>query len=145
MRLSEIITEAFDQPYPVKVQQQGKKYKAQVKLPDKTTLLIKFVPDMLDDQSWNISFVRNGSIDLTGQGDAMRIFATVMDATKQFINAVNPKEVTFAADKSQGASRSNLYKRLVSQFATSLGYKVSDIDDSDEDTVFYLRRMSKKK
>lgn len=144
-KFSQIITEAFDNPYSVSVKKQGKKYVGDVKLPDKSKLKIKFVPDMLDDQSWDISFLRGDSIDLTGEGDAMRIFATVLDATRQFLKMESPKEITFAAYKGEGNSRANLYKRLVSRFATSMEYKVAKIIDEDDEAIFYLRKVKKSK
>ena len=148
MKISEILTESFDQPYPVKVIQSpgSNDYEAGVKLPDGTLLDIRFfrMGFSNDNNSWEMEFTRAGSADVTGEGDAFRIFATVIEAARQFIQMKKPYDLFFSASKEAGdvqvgnkQSRAKLYNRMVSRFATKMGYK-ADIRDSGDSVEYEL-------
>lgn len=142
------ITEAFDKPYKYTLRKKGSdEYTSKVKLPDGSTLEIQMSGIEWDDDltSWNVSFTRGDSMDVTGAGDQMRIFATVIDALKQLIKKESPEEIRFSAAKTKGAtgkqqgSREKLYGRLVKRFAGQMGYKATEVNDGF-DTTFYLEK-----
>ena len=148
MRANEFITEAFDAPYPMTWEHnEGESHDALVKLPDGTNLSIMFSVEYGDEgeEEWQVEFWRNQSLDVTGEGDAQRIFATVLSAIQQFIKIENPKRIKFSAAKQTGemtpnASRTNLYNKLVKRYANSWGYRVNTVDYS-LNTVYELERM----
>jgi len=91
-----------------------------------------------------VDFIRNGSQNVTGEGDAFKVFATVLDALKELISAKNPKSIFFSAEKNPNRgqkmmSRINLYKRLVNRFASQHGFDV-DIRDTQYDTKYILTK-----
>lgn len=133
MRASEIIKESFDQPYPIQWEESDYgDIDALAKLDDGTYLSIMFNNSGMD--SWNVEFHRNNSQEVTGEGDAPRIFATVLIAIQQFIQEYNPHIVYFSAVKDQDpkGSRAKLYDRLVQRYASQLGYAVKRITRDDE-------------
>ncbi len=120
------LTEAFDQPYPLTWERGEFGMDAFTKLPDGTQLEINFNDEYDGDGSeiTHVEFHRGHSQSVTGEGDAQKIFATVLAAIQQFIKDERPKRITFAADKEPGPSRANLYTRLVDRFARPMGYQV---------------------
>ena len=159
---NDFMAESFDQPYPVKLTKEEFKgqygaetdYRAIVPLPDGTELVIEFGAFDEEDGNpvWTMEFDRDGNNNITGEGDAMRIFATVIEAIRQFINQEKPYKFGFAAYKprrstrtrARNKSRSKLYTRMVKRFASQMGYQV-DIKDSNIDTDFMLTNPSYKK
>jgi hypothetical protein len=103
-------------------------------------------------QQWEIIFSRitsgRSSTELTGEGDQMRIFATVIAAIKEFIKKENPKYMDFSAakddpklaakDKTVLQSREKLYARFVKRYFAK-DYKIEQIT-SRAGTVWYLER-----
>jgi hypothetical protein len=147
MRATEFIAETFDQPYPMTWQVADDSYDALVKLPDGTNLSINFNMDFDGDfnEEWIVEFWRNNSLDVTGEGDAQRIFATVLTAIQQFIEKEQPERVRFSASKEDDAgnrntSRSSLYTRLVKRYANSWGYQVHASDYAGS-TVYELDKI----
>ena len=74
--------ESLNNPYPATLQKDGKQgYRSSVKLDDGGQLNINIEGDEhIDDYDhidWEISFERNGEQSMTGEGDALRIMATV--------------------------------------------------------------------
>jgi hypothetical protein len=68
----------------------------------------------------DIEFMRGGSFDLTGRGDAERVFGTVLQAIKYYFSTIGtPKYIIF---HSKEGSRSSLYQALVKRFAGQFGY-----------------------
>lgn len=144
-----VLAESFNQPYPVKVTRSpdGDDYDAGVKLPDGTNMEILFTEH---GGIWDMEFHRGGSQDLTGAGDAFRVFATMMEAVKQFIRMENPSVVSFTATKDvpdgqDPESRAKLYTRMVERFADSLGYSayINDYGDIVEYELVNKKRVSK--
>lgn len=64
--------------------------------------------------------------DLTGTGDAFRVFATVKKFAEKVINTKRPKEIHIQA-KSTVKKRVKLYGIFVKKFAPKLGYKLKKI------------------
>jgi hypothetical protein len=97
------------------------------------------------DGSWLITFDREdkkGNLNsrLTGQGDAYRIYATVLSALRDFVKSKNPEKVSFTADKNFTNSRERLYDRLVKKFAQSFGYELDNKKSSflSDNATYYL-------
>lgn len=142
---NEIIKEAFNAPYPMTWEHSHDSHDALVKLPDGTNLSINFTlesgGDYGDQEDWHVEFWRNNSLEVTGEGDQQRIFATVLAAIQEFIKIENPDHLRFSADKDGGTSRSNLYSRLVQRYGNAWGYEV-DTSDYAGSTVYNLYKLN---
>jgi|TARA_R110000824_G_scaffold364808_3_gene553288 hypothetical protein len=57
---------------------------------------------------------------IIGTGNAQKVFSTVMFAMRELIKKEKPKTIQFTAEE---VSRMKLYKKMVTRFAPSLGYK----------------------
>jgi hypothetical protein len=140
------MAEAFDKPYKGEWEHGDQSHDMLVKLPDGSNLSIMFSLDhgAYGDEEWTVEFWRSNSQDVTGEGDQQRIFATVLNAIKKFINKYHPERMRFSANKDVEAgksmSRTNLYNKLVQRYANSWGYNV-DIDDFADTTVYNLQVM----
>jgi len=98
---------------------------------------------------WNIGFSRRGngskaSYDVTGEGDALKIFSTVMKIAQDFVKKEDPKYISFAAEKPSGAprmvmaTREKLYLRMANKFFGSK-FKIL-VKSTTTGSVFYLDR-----
>ena len=84
-----------------------------------------------------IEFSKDGSYNMSDEGDALRILATVLDIMKSIIKKHEPVTLYFSADKTQDGGysgrektgRAKAYTALVKRFASKAGYK-SDAQDS---------------
>jgi hypothetical protein len=143
MRAQEFVIEDFDQPYKMKWEKSDYgDVDALVTLPDGTYLTIMF--EHVTPYEVNISFWRNNSLDVTGEGDAQRIFATVLAAIQKFLTMEQPANISFSASKEidmdaddSGAkfnpeSRAKLYNRMVNRYAAAWGYTPHSFDHGDE-------------
>ena len=91
------------------------------------------------DEKWEVFFDVDTEIGITGGGDEVKIFSTVLDIMKDFIQRNSPEELYFTAskevhDKNTGKisftdSRSRLYSRLIRRFAKDHGYSLAHEDD----------------
>jgi len=140
------VAEAFNQPYPFKWEVYGEAYDALVKLDDGSNLEININPEYDEEgnEEWHVDFWRSSSIGVTGEGDAFRIFATVMAAMQDFIKREKPRRIVFTASKEvepgqNSESRTDLYQRMVDRYARAWGFKV-DVGQSGPNTVFTLTR-----
>jgi hypothetical protein len=84
---------------------------------------INFVP--VGKNITDIEFSRNDSFDITGGGDASRVFATVLEAIKRYLSGYRPKYLIFSA---KGGSRYKLYQSMVARYAGTVGYKQFDLN-----------------
>jgi hypothetical protein len=157
MRANEFITEAFDQPY------KGKWEKSEygdvdlnTKLPDGTNLSIMFNNQQDDEgnEVVQVEFYRNNSQEVTGEGDAQRIFATVLNAIQKYIKKYKPSKLSFSASKATDPtiyyepdqpqpnpeSRAKLYDRLVQRYARAWGYRAFRADTGDL-VIYELSRL----
>jgi hypothetical protein len=120
------IKEAFNKPYKGKWEKsESGSYDMLARLPDGTNLSIMFNNE--GGGEWQVEFYRNNSQEVTGEGDAQRIFATVLGAIQKFIKKHNPPQITFSASKEvepgqNSESRAKLYNRLVDRYAAAWGY-----------------------
>ena len=129
MKITEIISEAFDQPYNIRWSQGDHgDYDAYAELDDGTGLEIAF----LDQQhnSWMVDFFRDNSTEITGDGDAYRVFATVLTAMREFIVKQQPAKINFSAEKNDDptGSRASLYDRMIQRYITGTGYNLTRQD-----------------
>ena len=137
-KFKQYIAEAFDKPYPYN-------YKpgiATAKLDDGSKLEITM---QRYGEMWIISFRRNGKANVTGQGDQMRVFATVIDVIKKFIKKESPKKIFFSAEKNKDDkdSREKLYSRLVKKFANEMGYNSKETVYRDAPEKLYSKLARK--
>ena len=88
---------------------------------------------------WRVEFYRNHDMGLTGGGDAMRIFATVIKMIADFVDVVSPDVVKFSAEKFKGdsGSRVKLYSKMINRFASAKGYN-SQESIHDNSTEYIL-------
>jgi putative chitinase len=139
MRINDIIVEGFDQPYPLKWQKGDHgDLDALARLPDGSPLSIMFNQQQNDDgdESTQVEFYRNNSQEVTGEGDAQRIFATVLAAIQQYIKKRKPASLTFSASKEvdpdqNSESRAKLYDRLVQRYSRAWGYRAFRADNGN--------------
>jgi len=143
------IDEAFDTPLPITWEKgMHGDVDALAKLPDGTNLSIMFnktdSPDSLkpDDKTWMVEFYRNNSQEVTGEGDAQKVFATVLTAIQQFITKYKPLKIYFSASKlldpsinygpddvvPNPESRAKLYDRLIQRYVKAWGYRALRTD-----------------
>lgn len=138
-------TEAFDNPYKLDYDDEieGFDQTMSVQLPDKTYLTITFNHE--GRNQWVVEFYRGNTQELTGRGNAQRIFATVIDAIQKFIKKEKPASIDFSADKlvkpgQNAESRANLYNSLVKRYASALGYDYK-INDQGDQVTYTLKRL----
>jgi GNAT superfamily N-acetyltransferase len=120
------VTEAFDQPYDIRWSKGDHgDYDAYAELDDGTGLEIAF----LDQQhnSWMVDFFRDNSTEITGEGDAYRVFATVLTAIREFIVKQKPDKLNFSAEKQDDprGSRASLYDRMIQRYISGTGYALT--------------------
>lgn len=139
------VNEAFNQPYPLKWEKSHfGDWDALAKLEDGTYLSIMFNNEY--KKNWMVEFYRNNSQEVTGGGDAHRIFATVLTAIKQFIIKKKPNSLFFSSVKSDDptGSRTKLYDRLVQRYATELGYSVQRTEHTGQTAYKLIRAVNVK-
>ena len=135
------VAEAFDQPYKLKWEKGDHgDYDALATLDDGTYLSIMFNNEFKNN--WMVEFYRNNSQEVTGEGDAQRIFATVLAAIAHFIQKKKPASLFFSAVKEDDpkGSRARLYASLVTRYAAKLGYSVTTRND-DRGMSFKLTKV----
>lgn len=142
------VNEAFTAPYPMTWEHNDESHDALVKLPDGSNLSIMFSIDYgaYGDEEWAVEFWRNNSQDVTGEGDAQRIFSTVLSAIQQFINEYSPERIRFSATKETddgqaNRSRATLYTSLVKRYARAWGYR-ADVSDHGSSVVYELSQFN---
>ena len=155
------VNEAFDQPYPLKWETSDYgDVDALAKLPDGGPLSIMFNQQQDNDGEaiTQVEFYRNNSQEVTGEGDAQRIFATVLTAIQKYIKKYKPIRLTFSASKlldpstyydpdepvPNPESRAKLYDRLVQRYARAWGYRAFRADNGDL-VIYELSRIQKQK
>jgi hypothetical protein len=133
MRASEFLTELLDpnSSYPLYWYDTfaPKERSARAYDEKKGFLDIKFIP--LASDIVEIEFSRNDSYDVTGGGSANKVFATMLEAIREYLKGYKPKIIVFG---SKGKSRTKLYQSLINRYAQSLGYKQFDINKLSPET-----------
>jgi hypothetical protein len=152
------VNEGFDQPYPFTWEKGDHgDLDALAKLPDGSPLSIMFNQQQDDDgdEITQVEFYRNNSQEVTGEGDAQRIFATVLSAIQTYVKKYKPVRLTFSASKQvdpstyyepdepqpNPESRAKLYDRLVQRYAKAWGYRAFRADNGDL-VIYELSRIN---
>jgi hypothetical protein len=78
---------------------------------------------------WAIEFSRGGTMTVTGHGDELRIFSTIVAIVKEFIQKEKPSAIFFSSDRDE-TSRMKLYDRMVKRLP---GYKAIVEGEGDKD------------
>jgi hypothetical protein len=82
----------------------------------------------------NIEFMVGGSFELTGQGGASRVFATVIEAVREFVlKNRKVKYITFTAEEK---SRARMYDTITKRVAHKLGWHVVPYEEMIADPKF---------
>jgi pyrimidine deaminase RibD-like protein/8-oxo-dGTP pyrophosphatase MutT (NUDIX family)/GNAT superfamily N-acetyltransferase len=146
------VAEAFDQPYKILRWEKGDygDVDAIARLDDNTFLSIMFNKGFSQgskEEAWSVEFYRNNSQEVTGEGDAQRVFATVLSAIQTFIKKYKPNRVIFSASKEveQGQnaqSRARLYDSLVQRYAKAWGFRAFRADTGNK-VIYELSRINK--
>jgi hypothetical protein len=92
------------------------------------------------------------SSDVTGEGDAMKIFATVLDVVQKYVNKNKPdiikvigmKQGNMDADHGGVGSRIKLYDKLVKRYVGKLGYTYDGTKWDMEDRRLKVMRLVRK-
>lgn len=144
------VIESLNQPYELKLNKGDNKgeMEADVKLPDGSSLSIHFTNDYDEVRGSDITkvvFERGKSTEITGKGDAQRVFATVLAAIQQYVKKYKPKGIRFSASKDVEPgqnvnSRSSLYNRMVQRYAGTLGYQMSAHNGTKEVTYDLIQK-----
>ena len=160
--LKQGVAEAFDTPLPITWEKgMHGDVDALAKLPDGSNLSIMFnKQDNIkpDDKTWMVEFYRNNSQEVTGEGDAQKVFSTVLVAIQQFIKKYKPLKIHFSASKlldpsinygpddvvPNPESRAKLYDRLVQRYAKAWGYRAFR-GDTHALVMYQLSRIPKQK
>jgi hypothetical protein len=146
------VSESFDKPYKVLRWEKGDygDVDAIARLDDNTFLSIMFTKGFSQEtkeEAWSVEFYRNNSQEVTGEGDAQRVFATVLSAIQTFIKKYKPNKVFFAANKVDDTghdlqSRASLYDKLVQRYAKSWGFRAFRADTGNK-VMYELSRINK--
>ena len=151
------VAEAFNNPYKTKSEKsEYGDIDMLAKLPDGTNLSIMFNKQQDDDgeEITQVEFYRNNSQEVTGEGDAQRIFATVLASIQKYIKKYKPLRLSFSASKvtdptiyyepdqprPNPESRAKLYDRLVQRYARAWGYRAFRADTGDL-VIYELSRL----
>ena len=146
------VNEAFDKPYEILRWEKGDfgDVDAIARLDDNTFLSIMFNKGVSKDskeEAWSVEFYRNNSQEVTGEGDAQRVFATVLSAIQTFIKKYTPNKIIFAANKvddtgHDSQSRARLYDSLVQRYAKSWGFRAFRADTGNK-VIYELSKIKK--
>jgi hypothetical protein len=133
------ISEVFDQPYPWKWGDRSSQRQWTANFAD---VVVFFAVN--GDEEWDVTFSRKNNMNVTGEGDQFKIFATVIDIAKDFIKLKRPKVLKFSAEKedlkTKSTSRPKLYSAMVRRFASSFGYEFREQSQYDDYTDYILIR-----
>jgi hypothetical protein len=146
------LEESLDKPYKILRWEKGDfgDVDAIARLDDNTFLSIMFSKvnsARTGQEAWSVEFYRNNSQEVTGEGDAQRVFATVLGAIQTFIKKYKPNMVIFSATKEvedgkKSQSRARLYDSLIQRYANSWGYRARRTE-SGSVVQYELSRINK--
>ena len=139
------ITELFDKParWDLQINEPDiLRYEANI---NGSTLLINFIERGLYD--WEMDFKVDGKSNITGGGNEIAIFSTVLDAMKDFDERIDDiRFITFDAAKGGdlGDSRVKLYEKLIRKFASLHSYSLADKRDREVGVTTLTRYVLEK-
>lgn len=137
IKFKQHISESFNRPYKYKTSEvlPGQLYEMVFKTQSGDKVVVEIEAWDKRRMNWEIEFFRNEEQHVTGEGDAMRIFATVIKIIEDFVKKHSPDSIKFSAHKEEEesldkkGSREKLYSRMVKRFAGGMGYKVKEKGD----------------
>ena len=92
-----------------------------------------------DGKSFVVNFEQGGNMHATGQGSAGQVFATVLEAIRQFVQTSKPARLEFTAME---ASRAKLYRAMVGKLISEFpDYRLADASEKDG-TNFVIAKKS---
>lgn len=141
------LVELFTDPYKIEWAEHNENEIDAVFVTDyDTSVTVSF--DRMGMNLWSISFdasywdsknnVRVKTFLKTGQGDAPRIFATVIAAIQDFVNKYKPKYIWFTASYNE-PSRVKLYTTMAKKFAQNQ-FELIEHPDQDPELPGYVSR-----
>ena len=136
MRATEFVTEMFDAGYPISKGMQfasSGEVHAEAYDADGRIIDISFTP-VGYGRGIEIVFKRGGSYDLTGQGDAPRVLATVVNAISMYLQKYQPPYIAFSAKSTGG--RVGAYTAMIKRHAR--GYTLLDPEEYPEEVMKFL-------
>lgn len=75
--------------------------------------------------SWELYFSVDDDTDITGEGDELDIFSTVLSIIEDFIKTEKPDIIEFSVDPNE-ETRVSLYDRMVKRFSLKVGYRAKE-------------------
>lgn len=84
----------------------------------------------LPESAVEIDFMVDESYNLTNKGDQFTVFATVVNAIKEYDERYAPNYLIFSAKE---ANRKSLYTQMVKRLAPTVGYTIGSINDLPEE------------
>lgn len=161
MKIQDIL-EAFDSShsftdidrYPDEDGDVGSAFSSSFKASDGTEVIVYFEPETMTPGTWDIHFERQTKRggygeNISDQGDAFKIYATVLKIIKKFIEKKHPKAIKFSARKvennygggqSNTQSREKLYDRMIQKFSSQMGYKLKRKIENQGMSLYILER-----
>jgi hypothetical protein len=119
MKLEEVLSSTYK--FALTDGDEPKEYEATFKCDDGSFVVVKFEwwsgPEL-----YEVHFARDGDWDMTGGGDALKIFGTVIKIIKTFLAETKPKFLGFSANKEE-QSRVAFYGRLVKKVLPGMNYE----------------------
>ena len=149
------IAEAFESPFPFKTMKDFQwSIVYSYEYPTGKSFDVIFKRETLEPTSpVELEFRVNGSTQVqnTKVDVAMRVFASVLDATRRYVKNHAPDVISFIANKEGWDkntrefvpnNRASLYKRMATKLSSSFGYTLTDTINT-ETTIEYI--ITKKK
>ena len=149
------ITELFDEPFTF-VKEAGVSSKRYSYTGAKGGILEVLFNRYPTEETIIVSFDVDGDTGIRAEGDGARVFASVMDAFKRFMEKKSdrPKYFKFSASKQdfdrtlqqdRATSRSRVYTAMIKRFAPQYGYKLIANEEDHFENMFVLERIKAKR
>jgi hypothetical protein len=149
------ITELFDEPFTF-VKEAGVSSKRYSYTGAKGGILEVLFNRYPSEETIIVSFDVDGDTGIRAEGDGARVFASVMDAFKRFMEKKSdrPKYFKFSASKQdfdrtlqqdRATSRSRVYTAMIKRFAPRYGYKLIANEEDYFENMFVLERIKPKR
>tara|TARA_R110000744_G_scaffold9052_8_gene29489 strand:+ start:4949 stop:5383 length:435 start_codon:yes stop_codon:yes gene_type:complete len=141
------LAEVFDQPEKIKWKKKGSSDVGSFIIEDNEYELF-MNPYRDDDKTWSIEFVqvandsfaRRGKTGITGAGNEVKLFSTVIAGIKQWVKKNKPEVIEFTASE---PSRKKLYNSLIKRLSKEIGYEIPDkeLDNQRKNGDYRLERV----
>jgi hypothetical protein len=149
------ITELFDEPFTF-VKEAGVSSKRYSYTGAKGGILEVLFNRYPTEETIIVSFDVDGDTGIRAEGDGARVFASVMDAFKRFMEKKSdrPKYFKFSASKQdfdrtlqqdRATSRARVYTAMIKRFAPQYGYKLIANEEDHFENMFVLERIKAKR